>query len=281
MTAYTDIGWVSVNGRASPRSQASLPVDHGLLRADGCFETALVLGRDVVALSHHLGRLRDSLDVLKVVAAGSIEARIETLQQELGVLLALSPEGNERVLRISVTADLTLLELSPLPDRVKERRRGLHLFTLDEPRSDTRLARHKTLAWSVHAIASRLHPNASEPCFEGLWLSADGHLLEGTATNVFVLFDDGVHTPPLSRPLLPGTARARAIAALRGRGVPVHEVDVAAESLGTSHGVFVTSALVLATAALSLDRVALPPPPRELIDMLGQALRDYRVDGAG
>jgi D-alanine transaminase len=265
--------WVSIDGRPSPLAQARLPIDRGLLRADGCFETALVVGDEVVALDRHLSRLGASLVALRVVAGSAPGALIDALGADIRRLIEAAPPcQDERVMRVTATSALRLIELSPLPERVSLRRRGVALHTLGEARHESLSARHKTLAWAVHAFASRLHPHGTGPAFEGLWLDPDGFVLEGTATNVFALFEDGIRTPPTTRPILPGTARARAIEALRTRGVAVEERDFSAASLAMARGAFVTSALTLAAPVLSLDGAELEAPPGDLIAELRRAL---------
>lgn len=271
MTTASDRTWASVDGLVGPAAHAKLPLDHGLLRGDGCFETALVDEGRVVALELHLARLAGSLAALRIRPPTHIAPLIDDLSGDVARLLE-SARPTQGVLRLTATAGLRLVELSPLPDRVLVRRRGLDLHSLPEPRPDTLMARHKTLAWSTHAIAMRLHPSGTEPTFEGLWLDPAGRLLEGTATNLFALVDGVAITPPLTQPLLPGTARARALDALPTLGIQTLEWALTPAML-RSGTAFATSALVLVAPVRSYDGTPLAPPPDTLVTALREALR--------
>lgn len=275
-----------VDGLSCWADEARLPLDPHLLRADGCFETALVVSdgptasapdtrRDsprVLALDRHLARLSSSLERLRLFDDTSI--LIKTLRDEVSrILMEMPAPPVEGVLRITVTPGLRLLELRALPERVRRRRAGLVLHPLLEPRQDGLSARHKTLAWSVHAAATRQHPRSSDPGFEGVWLDDHGHVLEGTATNLFAVRADQVATPPLDRPILPGTARARAIDALRELGLTVLERDLTELELLEADAVLATSSLLLAAPALSYGDQTLGQPPEGLIASLVARLR--------
>lgn len=275
-----------VDGHASWADDARLPLDPHLLRADGCFETALVVSDPIVgrapavqpcalrvlALDRHLARLTSSLERLRLFEDTTLLRA--TLEDEVARLLLEAPEpAQESILRITVTPGLRLLELRRLPERVHLRRDGLALHPLPEPRHDGLTARHKTLAWSVHAAATRQHPRSSDPTFEGVWLDEEGHVLEGTATNLFALRANEVATPPTRRPILPGTARARTIDALRELGFEVHERDLTERELIEADAVLATSSLLLVAPALSYGDQPLGLPPGELLVSLVTRLR--------
>lgn len=279
-------GRVMVDGHSSWADEARLPLDPHLLRADGCFETALVVSDGpesgapdrlrgasrVVALDLHLDRLTASLEHLRLFEETT--ALRETTLDEIARLLAEAPPTSaDRLLRITVTPSLRLLELRHLPERAHLRRKGLTLHPLLEPRHDGLTTRHKTLAWSVHAAAARQHPRSSDPTFEGVWLDHHRLVLEGTATNIFVVLANRAITPPLARPILPGTARARAIDALRELGLQVQERDLTERELIDSDAVFATSSLLLASPALSYGDHPLRQAPEGLLTSLVARLR--------
>lgn len=269
-----------VDGQTSWADEARLPLDPHLLRADGCFETALVVSDPaagcalrVLALDRHLARLTSSLEALRLF--DDTTTLRATLEDEVARLLIDAPQQppDESILRITVTPGLRLLELRRLPDRVRLRRGGLALHPLPEPRHDGLIARHKTLAWSIHAAATRQHPRAREPGFEGVWLDDEGHILEGTATNLFAMSANEVATPPTRRPILAGTTRARAIDALRELGFEVHERDLTERELIEADAVLATSSLLLAAPALSYGERPLSQPPSGLLASLVARLR--------
>ena len=76
-----------------------------------------------------------------------------------------------------------------------------------------------------------------------LLLDADGSVLEGGRASIFVVHDDGVHTPAVDGRILPGTARARLVEILRAAGVPVFQRRLTRADLERATEVFVTNSL--------------------------------------
>jgi branched-chain amino acid aminotransferase len=72
----------------------------------------------------------------------------------------------------------------------------------------------------------------------------DGALLEGCASNLFLLRGGELLTPPLTRPILPGVTRAAAIQAARDLGVVVRERDLRLRDLRNAEGAFLTGSLM-------------------------------------
>lgn len=76
-----------------------------------------------------------------------------------------------------------------------------------------------------------------------LLLAEDGAILETARATIFVVHDDGVHTPPTDGRILPGTARARVIEILRQGAVPVFQRRLTLDDLSGATEVFVSNSL--------------------------------------
>src|SRR5690606_17790164 len=76
-----------------------------------------------------------------------------------------------------------------------------------------------------------------------LIVDTDGSVLETGRASLFLVRDDGVHTPPLDGRILPGTERARVIERLRASGIGVHQHRLTTADLAEATEVFVTNAL--------------------------------------
>lgn len=93
---------------------------------------------------------------------------------------------------------------------------------------------------------------------ELLFYNTKGELCEGTTSNVFLVMQGKVFTPPLSSGCLPGTMRARVIAKCRELGIPVAEEILTAAHLGAAGEVFMTSATRGVVPVREIDRAAYP-----------------------
>ncbi len=76
-----------------------------------------------------------------------------------------------------------------------------------------------------------------------LLIAEDGAVLETARASIFVVHDDGVHTPPVDDRILPGTARARIIEILREAGVPVFQRRLGLDDVSRATEVFAANSL--------------------------------------
>jgi len=77
-----------------------------------------------------------------------------------------------------------------------------------------------------------------------LLISPDAEVLEGAASNVFVVRAGGdIFTPPLSADILPGVTRATVLELCRPLGIIHHEAPIPLEMLRWASEVFVTNSV--------------------------------------
>jgi branched-subunit amino acid aminotransferase/4-amino-4-deoxychorismate lyase len=75
---------------------------------------------------------------------------------------------------------------------------------------------------------------------EALLIDTDGHVTEGTSSNVFWVKDDQVFTPPLTSGLLPGITRALVFELCERLRLTAGEQLARAETLIDADGVFLS-----------------------------------------
>ncbi|MFO0748994.1 MAG: aminotransferase class IV [Myxococcota bacterium] len=234
--------WFVVDGAVVPASEARIPAsDPGALSAEGLFETLLVTRGAVVDVDLHLDRLLASAATLRLVVPErhALAATIDDVVAANAAWL-----GEDRALRLTVTPGTAWAFLRPI---VRARRDGLHLWRIPGARA---LPQHKTLAWYP---VQKLHAKGHDPTFEAVWLDADGAVLEGNTTNLFAVVDGVVRTAPLTRPLLPGIARRRALEALHALAIPVREEAPSWVELTLASEVFASSSLLPLAPVVAIE----------------------------
>jgi len=77
--------------------------------------------------------------------------------------------------------------------------------------------------------------------FEGLMCDADGHLICGTMSNVFVIHGDSVSTPALDRCGVAGVMRRHILDTLSANGMSVAECDISWDQFVSADEVFLTN----------------------------------------
>jgi len=230
---------VWLNGELVDAENARLPIDdHGLIVGDGAFETLKTSGGVAFAVTRHLRRLEHSLSALAidmpdhqvlraaiaetVEAAGHDEARIRlTVTAGSGSLGSGMPGGIPSTF-VAVT------QLVPPTIRAA--------VTVPWTRNETgATAGLKTTSYAENVRALRVAHEADAS--EALMANTKGELCEGTGTNVFVVVDGRVSTPPLSSGCLAGVTRDL----LLGLADEIVEETLPFEVLASADEVFLTS----------------------------------------
>lgn len=231
-------GLIWIDGDLVAADVASVSVfDHGLVVGDGAFETLVIIDGTPFAATRHIRRLHTTLAALAVDAPSEDVLR-QAMEQ------AIAANGMERGrLRLTVTAGLgplgsgapsgptsIIAATGPLPDTPVPA-----IVTAPWTRNEGgALAGLKTTSYAenVRALRWARERGASEAIFA----NTKGELCEGTGTNVFVVVDGRLQTPPLRSGCLAGITRELVIEV-----ADVDEVDLPVDVLRTADEVFLTS----------------------------------------
>jgi branched-chain amino acid aminotransferase len=92
---------------------------------------------------------------------------------------------------------------------------------------------------------------------EGIMLTADGFVSEGSGENLFAVRDGVLHTPPISASILGGITRDSTIAIARAEGIDVRETQIPREFLYIADELFFTGSAAEITPIRSVDKVVI------------------------
>ena len=233
------------------------PVDHAIIVGDGVFETLKVVDGVPFALTRHLGRLKRSSDGL-----GLPEPDDGLVRKAVAETLAADREaGRLRITWSSGPGPLgsdrgggpgTLLVASS-PGTVWPETVRVHLceWTRNERGALTGL-KTTSYAENVRALEAAHQREASE----ALLTNTQGRLCEGAGTNVFLVVDRQLVTPPLSSGCLAGITRELVLELTEvvEREIEPGEFAVASEA-------FLTSSTREVGAISAVDDTVLPEAP--------------------
>jgi len=234
----TDGGIVWLDGELVPVGEARLPVtDHGLTVGDGLFETMLVVDGAAFALNRHLRRLNRSASglgltpppdgELRLAVAAAIAANPGCGRVRLTLTGGPGPAGTTR----GGAAPTVLVVCSPPPDWPPAE----HVATVHWTRNERgALAGLKTTSYAENVIA--LAEANERGAGEAIFANTKGELCEGTGTNVFLVVDGVLVTPPLSSGCLAGVTRELVceLVEVEERAVPLAALAEASEAFLTS-----------------------------------------------
>jgi branched-chain amino acid aminotransferase len=239
-------GCICVNGRLCEPGQAVVSaLDAGFLLGDGLFESLRAGGGAPYLLERHLRRLFAAAAALEFANMPSPEAVAEQVLRTLR--RAALPEA---YVRVTVTRGIGGVGLTPpegtptvviaaLPTRPLAAADSAVAAVLLRGRRERRVAA-KSTSWQPAVVARRRVEGCGAD--EGLYVSASGNVLEGVASNVFVVEGNRLLTPP-ARHCLPGITRGRVLELARAHGLQAVEAPLPLEALMRAQDVFVTNAV--------------------------------------
>ncbi|MFJ3912296.1 branched-chain amino acid aminotransferase [Streptomyces sp. 2132.2] len=231
--------WLDGALRSADSAQVSV-FDHGLTVGDGVFETVKAERGTAFALTRHVDRLTRSArglgladpdpEEVRRACAAVLEANpLPLARMRITYTGGVSPLGSDRG-DAGPTLVVALAEEVRRPDTTA-------VITVPWVRNErSAVAGLKTTSYAenVVALAAAHRAGASE----ALFANTVGRLCEGTGSNVFVVLDGELHTPPLASGCLAGITRALVV-----EWAGAKETDLPFEALEQAEEIFLTSTL--------------------------------------
>lgn len=232
--------------------------DHGLTVGDGIFETVKAVAGTTFAVTRHLDRLTRSarglglpdpdLDEIRRACAAVIEANPMPLGRlRITYTGGYGPLGSDRG-EHGPTLVVALGETTRRADSTA-------VITVPWTRNERgALTGLKTTSYAENVVAlARAHQHGAS---EALFANTVGQLCEGTGSNVFVVLDGEIHTPPVTSGCLAGITRALTV-----EWTGAKETELPLDVLETADEVFLTSTLRDVQAVHRVDERELPGAP--------------------
>ncbi len=244
--------WVSLNGELMPAERAQVSVfDSGLMQGVGLFETMRAYDGQVFRLDRHLARLINSARALGWAVIPDEDELRDNVEQVVG-----ATEHEDARVRLTVTTgslritdseqpELTIIATASAGARYPDEcyKKGVTvLFSPYRQASGDPTAGHKTVSYFGRLAALRAAHQAA--AFEALWFTYEGYLAEGSISNVFIVRNGVLLTPPLETPVLPGITRATVIELAGQEGIELREEPISGEDLLAADEVFLTNSLM-------------------------------------
>ena len=226
--------FVYLNGEFIPENEAKISVfDRGFLYGDGIFETVRAYDGAVFRLDRHIERLFSSAEILSLTLPHSPERFCGIVQETLR-LNGLS----NAVVRLSVTRGAGAGGIStvhcPRPTVLCSAREipagqdmkqkgGVQAVIVKTRRTPPECldSRAKTFNF-LNNIMAKIEADGTG-AFEGIMLTTDGKLAEGTVSNVFFCRRGELFTPSVNTGILSGIARETVLEIAAGLGLKPRE----------------------------------------------------------
>lgn len=257
---------VWINGQVVPREEAVISVfDHGFLYGDSIYETVRTSGGRPFLLQRHLERLRASAAALHLGLNRTMDEDRQAVDQVLAA--AANPESIMRIIVTRGEGDIgygqalcprpsTLIYVRPMsPLQDPETRPGVRVVILSVLRNDPRTVSPAIKSGNLLNNILGAHEAEDRGVEEGIMLNSAGQVAEGTMTNVFMVKDGVVRTPPLEDGILPGITRGFVLEIARESGLPVREESFLPADLLAADEAFLTGTTRAVQPILQVDAV--------------------------
>lgn len=255
-----EVYWL--NGRLRPPEDAVVSVnDFGFLYGEGLFETMRSRNGRIAYLDRHLHRLTHSAERVDLplpdesLLRWGLAETLESLGEGEGRMRLTVTRGSAGAFDAPSPVPPTLLVTgrSALPPPAAWRA----LWSPIRRDEAHPLARVKSGNYWVNLMARR--EARSRGADEALFLNRRGEVTEGSVSNLFLLSDGVLTTPPVEAGLLPGILRSVLLDRAGEIGLEAEVRTVAPEDLYRSEGALLTNAVVGVVPLLSIDEEDLSP----------------------
>ena len=291
---------VWLNGQLIDETGAAVSVrDTGFLHAAGVFTTLRAAGGKPVRIDAHLKRLRESCDVLFVPLLPKddvlIEAAVEVLKRDalvdarmrITVTRGTTHQDPVHGLHAEPTVLITATPFEPYPAEFYSA--GMTVLALDRHKLNPYdpQAGHKTLDYFSRLTA--LREAARRGAAEALWFNVHNYLQSGCISNVFLVKDGVLLTPPTNEELqqttveektpyprsnvLPGVTRAAVIDAAKAAGIEVSLRGLSINDVLAADEVFVTNSIMGVMPVGKVEQHSYASAPGPITKQLLETLR--------
>ena len=223
-----------------------IALDEGYQFGLGVFETISVEHNVPILLSWHLERLHRSLKTLGIQ---------QTVHESYVFSWLSAHPGEHQALKLIVSDKNLIVTMRPNPYTPGQIQEGFCLSYSNVYRNETSpLVHHKTLNYGDCILEKRRAKEAGAD--ELIFCNSRGEICEGTASNIFFVYDGQIYTPPVESGLLPGILRRFII-----EQYPVKEQILRKEDVLHMQECFITNSLMGVMPVHTLEQKTYPLGP--------------------
>ncbi len=234
--------------------------DSGFLYGAGLFETMRSYNGVVFALADHLDRLFFSAAALSVNHTYDKEYIIDAVYKVLRAnkladarlrLTFTSGPMSQSDEQRKATLLITATKLQPYP--LEYYKKGVLVVlcpfrqNLTEP-----IYGHKTTSYFSRMIG--LNMAHQKKAAEALWFTIDNRLAEGCISNVFLVKDSALYTPPIVTPVLAGVARKTVCQIALKNSIELIEKDLYIDDVLAADEIFLTNVIMQIMPVSSVEK---------------------------
>jgi branched-chain amino acid aminotransferase len=245
---------VNFNGTFYQDTEVPISFQNRAFRyGDGLFETIRIINGKPVFVKNHVQRINEGLKFLNInipelLINGELENDLRTLALKNGIekggsaRLTIWRDSSGKFMPLNDNSAY-LLEIEPFPENIfKLNKSGLSLDIFQDIKKQVnKLSKFKHLNSQMNVLASINARN--EEMDDSLLINEEGMIIESTNSNIFIVRNGTLYTPPLSDGCVGGTMRMHLINAALELNIGTYESSLNQQHLLMSDEILLTNAI--------------------------------------
>ena len=287
-------GFIYLNGKILEMKQAKIPVlDHGFLYGDSVYETLRTYNGYPLQLKDHIDRLFRSAKSIhlpppknkkqfKAIILKTIQAYFKKFKKEDVYIRIIISRGFGDIgfdLHLCPSPNLIIImkKVSVIPQ--KHYQNGVHLILVPRIRNNPKALDPNIKSGNyLNNLLAYLEAKRKGG-FDAIMLNAQGHLTEGTRSNLFLVHKNKLYTPHLKSGLLKGLTRSLIFETCKKHKIPLIEKTLKPKDLFLAQEAFTCSSLqaILPVVRVSRKKIGKGKPgplTKKLMHTFQNAIED-------
>lgn len=266
------------NGEIGPLEEMKIPMlDRAVYFGDGCYDAAMFINNRIFALEDHLDRFYNSCRLLEIPFDIEREALTKELQKcidanELseGMIYWQCSRGTYyRSHNFPPETVKPNLMIFTVPDEIVPMDTTYKLISMEDTRFLHCNIKTLNLIPSVIAYQRCIEAGCQETLFH-----RQGRVTECAHSNVLILKDGTLHTPPRDNLILPGITLKHLIILAKENNIPVIEAPFSMDELKNADEVIISNSGAFCIRADELDGKPIGGKDPKTLKILQDAYRD-------
>lgn len=266
------------NGEIGPLEEMKIPMlDRAVYFGDGCYDAAMFSNNRIFALEDHLDRFYNSCRLLEIPFNMEREALTKALQKcidanELseGMIYWQCSRGTYyRSHNFPPETVKPNLMIFTVPDEIVPMDTTYKLISMEDTRFLHCNIKTLNLIPSVIAYQRCIEAGCQETLFH-----RQGRVTECAHSNVLILKDGTLHTPPRDNLILPGITLKHLIILAKENNIPVIEAPFSMDELKNADEVIISNSGAFCIRADELDGKPIGGKDPKTLKILQDAYRD-------
>jgi len=250
---------IYLNGKFLPIEQAYIPVlDRGFIFGDGVYEVIPVYSRKAFRLEHHLARLQDSLNGIRLSNPHTNDQWCQLIKQLIDyhdsddqyiyLHITRGVAKRDHAFPVNISPTIFMMSNALLTPPKELLQKGVLAITAEDNRWGRCDIKAISLLPNVLLRQLAVDAGATETI-----LLRDGFLTEGAASNIFIVKESRLLAPPKSHLMLPGITYDVVLELVENHTLPYDVRPVAEQELRSANEILLTSSTKEIMPIVSLD----------------------------